>query len=502
LPDNVNQAQTGRGKMGVIQRQGIKNTISSYLGIILGFVSLIIIQPRFLKVDEIGLVRFLFACSTLLASFIPLGVANMTIKYFPVFKDPKSGHHGFFGFMMIFPLVGFLLTIAGMLVFKEFFIAQYRRESPLFVEYFNYIFPFSLFIAFSTVITYYLISLFKTTIPSYLNDIYVRLAYMGLIILYYFKVVTLPQFISLYVGVFALQLLLLIAYLFKVDTPSLKVEWDFFKKANIKEMVVFALLLSVSSIASLGLKTLDSVLLGKFFAPAVVGIYAIVSFIPTIIETPLNALDRIVTAKVAHSVVENDISEIRNVFYKSVKYLSVIGALLFIGINTNIEFLLRLVGKDYAQGAHVVWIISLGSLINMMGGANGAILIYSSKHWQVAILLMSLVILSFAGNMLLVPIFGMEGAAMATAGSVSLYTLLRLFFVYRKFGFQPYDWNIVKLIGIALFCLAINYFLPVLRSDIVNILLRSAVLGGTFLSLVYLAKIVPEFHSYLPWHKN
>ncbi len=488
--------------MGVIQRQGIKNTISSYVGIILGFVSLIIIQPRFLKPEEIGLVRWLFACSTLIASFIPLGAANMTIKYFPMFKDEKSGHHGFFGFMMIFPLVGFIIAAAGMMIFKEFFIAQYRRESPLFVEYFNYIFPFSLFLAFSSIVTYYLLGLFKTTVPNYLSDVYVRLSYVVLIFVYYFKLVTLPQFIGGYVAVFALQLLLIIIYLLKVDKPSLKIDWAFLKKIGIAEVVSFALLLSMSSMASLGIKTLDSVLLGKFYAPAVVGIYAIVSFIPTIIETPLNALDRIVTAKVAHSIVINEIDEIKDVFYKSVKYLSIIGALLFVGINTNIQFLLHMVGKDYALGVHVVWILSIGTLINMMGGANSSILVYSSRHWQVALLLLGLVILSFIGNMLLVPIFGMEGAAMATAGSVSLFTILRLVFVYKKFGFQPYDANTVKIIAILLLCVGINFVLPVLSSDILNIILRSVTLGGLFVILVYALNILSEFHHYLPWHKR
>jgi len=307
--------------MGIIQRHGIKNTISSYAGILLGFASLIVIQPKFLSPEEIGLARVLFAFSTLIASFIPLGVNKSTIKYIPYFRNYKNGHHGFFGFMLLFPIIGFVVSSVGLLVFKEFIISQYRRESPLIIDYFSYIFPFSFFLAFSTVITTYLISLFKSTVPSYLNDMYTRLAYIVLIFAYYFKWLTLPQFIGGYVGIYALQLLLLIIYLVKEDKPSLKVDWSLFKEKGLKEMVSFSLLLSLASIAAIGLKTIDSVLIGKFLPLSFVGIYAIASFIPTIIETPLNALDRIVTAKVAHAVVENDMKEVKDVFYKSVKYL-------------------------------------------------------------------------------------------------------------------------------------------------------------------------------------
>jgi len=168
--------------MGIIQRQGIKNTLSSYTGILLGFASLIVIQPKLLTTEEIGLARVLFAFSTLIASFIPIGVTNLTIKYFPHFRNDKNGHHGFMGFMLIFPIIGFLIASFFLLYFKEFIIAQYRRESPLILDYFYYIFPFSFFLAFSTIVTTYLISLFKSTVPSYLNDVYVRVAYVLLIV--------------------------------------------------------------------------------------------------------------------------------------------------------------------------------------------------------------------------------------------------------------------------------------------------------------------------------
>jgi O-antigen/teichoic acid export membrane protein len=488
--------------MGIIQRQGIKNTISSYFGILLGFVSLIIIQPKLLRPEEIGLARVMFAFSTLVASFIPIGASNMVIKYFPHFRNPKNGHHGFFGFMLIFPLVGFIISAIGLFAFKEFIIAQYRRESPLIIDYYNFIFPFSLFIAFSTVITTYLISLFKTTVPSYLNDMYVRIAYIVLIIAYHFKLLTLSQFIGSYVGIYAIQLLLLIIYLVNVDRPSLNIDWTFFKKQGLSEMISFSLLLSFSSIAALGLKTLDSVLIGKFLPLGFVGIYAIASFIPTIIETPLNALDRIVTAKVAHAIVENDMQDVKDVFYKSVRYLSLIGALLFVGINCNITYLLQLVGKDYQQGVEVVWIISIGSLINMFGGANTSIIFYSSKYWQGAILLLLLVVITFASNMLLIPIYGINGAAMSTALSSLLYTLIRLFIVHRKFGFQPYNMATVKTIFVLVICLGLCLVLPIFDSAIVNIIFRSLILGGAFLILTYLLKIVPEFHRFLPWQKE
>lgn len=484
--------------MGVVQRQGIKNAISSYLGILLGFISLIVIQPKFLKPEEIGLARVLFAISTLIASFIPLGANSITIKYFPAFKDPKTGHHGFLGFALLLAFLGYIIIASLLFFFSPFIIAQYSTESPLIGQYYYYILPFCFFIAFSTVITAYLMSLFKTTIPSYLNDIYTRIVYIFLIFAFYFKFISLQWFITGYVATYGVQLIIMLSYLFTIDKPSLKIDFSFFKQKGIAEMLMFGLLLSLSSIASLGLKTLDSVVMGKYLPLTFVGIYAIASFIPTIIETPLYALDKIVTARIAHAASENNMDEIRDVYYKSVKYLSLIGALLFVGINCNITYLLHLIGKGFQQGIEVVWIISIGSLINMMGGANTSIIFYSSRYWHGAVLLLLLVVITLISNVVLIPQYGINGAAMSTAISSLLYTAIKLVLINRKFKFQPYNFNTLKVTGIGIVCIGINYLLPVYESNILNIMVHSSVIGVTFLVLTYMLKIVPEFHRYIP----
>lgn len=488
--------------MGVVQRQGIKNTISSYLGITIGFVSLLIIQPRFLTTEEIGLARVLFAFSVLVSTIIPFGLINVIIKYFPVFKNEKNGHHGFLGFALLFFVAGFTLSAVGLVVFKEFIIAQYRRESPLVIYYYSYIFPFSFFIALGSVLTGYLTALFKSTVPSYLSDVGVRLGFIFLIFLYYFKLLSLPQFIGGYVGIYALQTTALIIYLLQVDKPSLRIDWSFLHAQNIGEMLRFGLTLSLAGMAALGLKTLDSVFLGKFKELHYVGVYTIASFIPTVIEAPLNALDRIASARIAHAYSENNKPHIEDVFLKSVKYLSLIGGLLFVGINTNITYLLNLIGKDFTQGVGVVYIISVGSLITMFGGSSNALLVYTSKPWQGALMLMGLVGITIICNMLLIPRFGLNGAAMSTAISAFLFTAGKFVLNYNRFGFQPYGRDSVKIVFIILLCFGVNYVLPVANSDIVNIILRSVVLGGLYLLLVYGMKLLPEFHRYLPWWKK
>ncbi|MFN0188688.1 MAG: oligosaccharide flippase family protein, partial [Bacteroidia bacterium] len=111
--------------MGVIKRQGIKNTIATYIGFIVGFVNLIVIQPNFLTKEELGLTRVLYSFALLVAMFVPLGIGNATTRFFPRFKNIENRHHGFFGFMLLFPLLGFVLAASVLYAAKDFIMGRY-----------------------------------------------------------------------------------------------------------------------------------------------------------------------------------------------------------------------------------------------------------------------------------------------------------------------------------------------------------------------------------------
>ncbi|MCS6934837.1 MAG: polysaccharide biosynthesis C-terminal domain-containing protein [Chitinophagales bacterium] len=477
--------------MGVVKRQSIKNTVSTYLGIVLGFISLLIIQPRFLKAEEIGLARVLFAFSSLVSMIIPLGINNVTVKYFSLFRNETRKHHGYLGLMLLVFGIGFLLCTTGLFLFKEFIIAQYRRQSPQFIEYYNYIIPFSFFLGLFNLLSAYLNTIYKSTVPSYLNDIWSRLGYIAVILLYWFGKLTLPQFVILYIGVYALQGLIALFYLLSVDKPSLHVDWTHLRKLPLREMFGFGLLLMAVNLASLGLKTLDAVFLGKFQALSAVGVYTIAAFIPTVIEAPLNAMDRITIAKYSQAYAAGNREEMRNIYYQSVRYMSVIAGYLLAGIVTNIVFLLKMIGKDYAGAYQVVYIIAAGSFVSMLGGSSVGLLVYTSRWWMGALILISVSLLHVVFNMTFIPHWGLNGAAMATALSSFVFTSLKFTYIYSKFRFQPIDFNIWKVIMITAVCIFSALLVPEVEPVWLNILMRGMLITFIYAGMLYYWRLVP-----------
>ena len=67
--------------MGILIRQGSKNTIYLFIGVGLGFVSSALLQPRFLSPEENGVVKLLVAYSAILAQLFTLGFPSALIKF-------------------------------------------------------------------------------------------------------------------------------------------------------------------------------------------------------------------------------------------------------------------------------------------------------------------------------------------------------------------------------------------------------------------------------------
>lgn len=478
--------------MGIIQRQGIKNIIITYTGILIGFLNILFFQPRFLSAEEIGLTRVLFNFSSLVSFFLPLGIGVITVKYFPLFRDESNKHNGFFGLVLLFMAIGFLVASLLLLTFKGYIFSVYQKESPLFVEFYSFIFPFSLILGFNAVLTLYANSVFKTTVPAFLNEVLVRILSVCLFSIYFLKIISLYQFVVLFVGVYGIQFVFLITYIFRHGHPGFAINWVLLKSIGFIGIIKYGLILTFGAVASLGIKYLDSLVIGTYFVLSKVGIYSIVAFIPTVLEAPLNALDRITNTKIAHSLANHDLEDVKKVYYQSVKYLMAIGGLLFIGIVTNITYIIKFLPPQYAEGINVVYIISVGTLFNLAGGANTAIIFNSDNYKKGAMLLVGLVILTFGLNIVLIPRFGINGAAMATASSAFLYAVIKFFIINRQYKLQPYDKNtliIVSLIGVSL---GINYFLPEFKSPLFNIVMRTILFTAMYVSVVWAMKVVPE----------
>ena len=483
--------------MGTIKKQGIRNTIITYVGVVIGFASLLFIQPNLLKPEELGLTRILIAAASLIATILPFGISSVTTKFFPYFRNEDKKHHGYFGFMLLFPLFGALVCGALIYSFKDLIIGQYIEQSFLFTRFFDLLLPFAIVIGLNMALNAYCESLFKTSIITFFEGIFTRILFILLIIIYYFRWIDLTQFMYLFVMIYVMQAISMVFYIYSVDKPSLKIDTSYFKSIGLAKLIQYGLLLTITNFSSLSLKHLDALMIGKYMSLDYVGVFAVSTYIALVIEIPLSSLERITHTKVAQGWANNDVESVKKIYYQSVKYLMLIGGLLLVGIIVNIHDLLSLLPEIYHKGDTVAIIACVGGFLNIATGVNTSILFSSEKYIYGTYLLFFLLIVAVVLNIVLIPLYGIIGAALATVISSVIYNGLKYFIILKNFKMQPYDLSSLKILFAIAVTFFISYFLPSFNSAVVSMIIKSIVITGVYAASTYLLKIVPEFHKYI-----
>jgi O-antigen/teichoic acid export membrane protein len=465
--------------MGIIVRQGIKNNVITYVGVVIGFVNILILQPLILQPDELGLLRLLYSVAALFASIYPLGLNAFTLKYFPYIKDQQKGHHGYIGFILITSTVLFVLGSVVFYLCKPYFLAKYP-DSKAFVEEFNYIFPLSYFLGVFTMLTSYSAALFKTTFPSFLNDILYRVLIVLALGLYFLHWISFDTLIIIYVFSYLLLVLLLIFYLKKTDVIRLTVNWSVFKKIDLREAAKFTVIMSVVGLASLSLKNIDAVFIASYINLAAVGVYTVAFTVSSMIDVPGSALSKIVLPQLSDAFKNGKLEQARRVYYQTNRVCLLSGSFLFLLVFVNTEEMLSFLPDKYGEGEWVLKICAIGSFINMAFGLNISTLQFSKNYVVGYIVLIGLAILSAMSNMILIPEFGVVGAAMGTAFSVVVVNLVSFFYVRRQFGFQPFQKVDGLVVAITLLIVGLDQILPTIPNEIISIVVKSLAVCGVF----------------------
>jgi O-antigen/teichoic acid export membrane protein len=492
--------------VGVIKRQGIKNVFITYIGVIIGAVSAIFIQPVLLSSTEFGFTRNLYNFSFLLSIALPIGLPNIILRFYPQYKQEEYIKKHFFGFILTYFFISSLFILLIFFLFREPIMSVYRSDSELFIAYFLCVIPYSLIIAFNSTITSFSQSVYKSTVPSFLNDVVSRILVILITLLYFYKLINFDLYVLFSVLIYLLMSIVLVMYLVQFGLVSFRISLPVLKKIDLKRMITYGLMMCVISFTSFGLRSIDSIFLG-IYSLSNVAVYSIAVFLALFIEVPLSAIERISHSKISESFALGNYTEIGKIYSESVKYLLVFGGFIFLGITACSEYVFEFLPAEYSSGVYLVPILSFGCLVNVSTGVNNAILFYTNKFRQGGVLLLVVFIITVILDILFIPAYGMFAAAIITASVSILFNVSKFIFIYRAFKFQPYDLNSLKIFIIIASGFGFIQLLPAFTGwPLVNILINGTMVSVFYLTLIYKLNIIPEvaatIKARLPFGKN
>jgi O-antigen/teichoic acid export membrane protein len=481
--------------LGIIQKQSISGTIYSYLGVILGFVITALLLTHFLTTDEVGLLRVIVSYATLFAQFAGLGFTVVSVKMFPHFRDANNKHHGFLGLSLLIGMIGFVIAVIIYLLFQPVIIDQSQEKSQLFNQYFYYVIPLMFFtLLFNIFDTYYRV-LYNAVKGIFYREVIQRIIILFVILIYYFQFIDFHWMVILYLLAMITPTLLLFISLIKSGQLHLKLELSFINRGLRNEMISVGFFSLMASFSGMLVMNIDILMINNMLGLSAAGIYTITFFFGTLILVPLRTMGKISSVVVAEAWKANDLYTIKNIYKKSSISLSVIGLLLFIGIWGNIDNVFHLIKPIYLPGKMVILFIGIANLFDIFLGVSSQIIVNSKYYKYLSYFLFGFAILIVLSNFLLIPVYGIVGAAIASMISKFIFNLVKYLFVYTKFKIQPFTWKFLLLIFIGIGSYWISTFIPVFSNFIIDIIIRSAVILIVFMVPVYAFSISNEINE-------
>ena len=98
-------------------------------------------------------------------------------------------------------------------------------------------------------------------------------------------------------------------------------------------------------------------------------------------------------------------------------------------------------------------------------------------------------------NMIFIPMYGIEGSAFATLITVMIYNTIKLLFVVKKMNLYPFTNKTLISLGILAVCFLLFCFWDFHFHAIINIGLKSILLGILYLFLNYKLKISEDINA-------
>ncbi len=485
--------------MGIIIKESIKSSVISYVGVVIGFINVGLLQPHLLSPDHIGYLSIIVTLSELISQIFSLGIPSIISKYFPWFKM-ENKIKGIKLILAIALILGSILSYLLIFIFSDYIINNFGNND--FKNFINL--DFSLKIIFLWVLSNLVFKLydstykmlFKISLSFFLKDVLQKIMMTIALILYYFKLIDFKAFVLInLIGVSIPAVIIFIKISLNPDFV-----WTYYiPKQHKKEIINVALFSLIGSLGSVIISQIDKIMIGSISGLSQTGIYTIMGYYAIIIIIPSRALKKISIPVIAESWKNKDLNNIESVYKSSSANLFFIGSMMLSLLILNTDAILYITGKEevYEAGRLVPLIIGIGYLFDLFTGVNSEIISTSSKYKWTMLFTLGTAVITIGLNLLLIPKIGMLGAAIGSMITFIIINLLRLTFVYKSFKIHPFSGKIFKMLLMLVLPALMYLLLPKFENVILASIIKSIFIISYFIAFNYLVKISPEINNLL-----
>jgi len=183
---------------------------------------------------------------------------------------------------------------------------------------------------------------------------------------------------------------------------------------------------------------IDTIMVGIFMTESDVGIYNIALKLSGVLLIMVSAVNAIAAPKFSESFSDNKMAELKGSLRYSSAILFYTTLPLFLLLMLFPEQILSVFGEEFRAGRLSLVILSIGSFISAICGTTSYFLQMTGNQVAMQNITFVTVILGVILNLVLIPPFGIQGAAIATAAAMLFWNAVGVLFVRRKYNCKTY----------------------------------------------------------------
>jgi len=207
----------------------------------------------------------------------------------------------------------------------------------------------------------------------------------------------------------------------------------------------------------------DVLLVGAIAGPRSAAVYAAISRLSVIGAYGLQTIGMVVAPRMSGLLAVDDLPSLDHLYQAATRWAVIVSWPLYLLMLVFAPLFARIFGEEYSSGATALAVLAAAGLVNLATGNAMVLLLMAGKSsWNLLDSAGSM-ISNLALNLLLIPPFGMTGAAVAWSVSIVGTNLVSVIQVRRATGLQPFGR------GYALACL-----LPLVCFGLPGLIVRSA----------------------------
>jgi O-antigen/teichoic acid export membrane protein len=488
--------------MGVIERQGVKSSFVQYIAVIIGALSALFIYPK--DYAAYGLAQTCLDFVIFITPLATFGATHLVVRFFPYFRSSGKSDNGFLGVL--------LLIIAGILLLSgsiAYFLGGYGAQAlewlgfdlSLFAKYRYPLTAFVVVYALTMVFDNYASNYNRIAIQSLFTSIIPKIGLPVLVLLLYFQHIDRAEFVWGILGVYAVGLLGLIVYAWRVTAFDFKINFKILQPPLRKEMAIYATYTTFGAMGSILATQMDSLMISTLINIESTGVYKVIAFMVIVIEIPARSIRAIASPIIAESWKKQELKEISHIYNRSSAVLGFVGTALFTLIAINIRDIINWTPNpdEILANLSVFYILGVVRLIDLYTGVNSQLITFSDyfRFNMVAILILAVLNLTFNYFFIVNLEWGLVGVATSTLISIFLYNLTKYLFILFKMKMQPFSKETLKILVVGGIAFSLNWIPIETGISFVNVAIRSLLAISPFFVALRYWKVCPEIYSAL-----